>query len=366
MTIRDVVESIPLIDNHAHPVEPLAAETVRTNFADYFTEGDLSATHARHTLNYRAALSLLAERFDADEESALLERRSGVALEPYARDLIGETNTEVILADDGFPDVSPAEFRAYTDAEVRPLLRIEPVIEALLESRTEFDAFERAFDDRIEDAIDGEHVGLKTIVAYRAGLEVAAPDRSAARRAFDDVRTDWGGRIEDPTLLGYLVHRACDLAGERGVPIQFHTGFGDPDAHPRRVDPTLLADLVAAHPETPIVLLHAGYPYVREGGYVTATYDNAYLDISLAVPFVQHGSERVVESALELAPSTKVLYGSDAFSVPELYVLASRRGRDALATVLEELIEDGFVDEAYAETIARNVLRENVQRLYDL
>ncbi len=68
---------------------------------------------------------------------------------------------------------------------------------------------------------------------------------------------------------------------------------------------------------------------------MTATYPNVYLDLSLAIPFAQHGSERVVSTAMELAPTTKLLYGSDGFSVPELYVLAARRFRDALASTLE-------------------------------
>lgn len=371
MGIRETVEETVLVDNHAHPVEPLDGETIQGSFAGYFTEGDLPPRDARHTLNYRAALGILAERFDADgddgaDEDALLARRAAVDLEPYSRELIASTDTGTILVDDGYPDVSPAEFRAYTDATVHPLLRIEPVVEELIDGHSRFDAFDAAFEERVARALDGEYVGLKSIVAYRRGLNVGNPDRADARAAFGELRRDWDGRIDQPVLLDYLVHRACDLAGEREAPVQFHTGFGDPDAHPRRVDPTHLVECIEAHPETPIVLLHAGYPYVGQAGYVTATYPNVYLDLSLAVPFVQHGAERVVSTAMELAPTTKLLYGSDAFSTPELYALAARRFRDALATLLEALIEDGIVRERCAETVAENVLRGNATRLYDL
>jgi hypothetical protein len=366
MDIRETVAGIGLIDNHAHPVAPLRGETIRSSFARYFTEGDLSMADARHTLNYRAALALLAERFDGEREDELLAQRADVDLESYSRTLIEETDTDAILVDDGYPDTSPAEFRAYTTAEIHPLLRIEPVAERLIDEHDGFAAFEEAFEDAIDGALADGYVGLKTIVAYRSGLDIGAPARSAASAAFAAARTDWDGRLTDARLLEYLVHRACTLAGERGVPIQFHTGFGDPDAHPRRVAPALLADVITSHPSTDIVMLHAGYPHVREAGYVTSTYENAYLDLSLAIPFVQHGCERVIESALELAPTTKVLYGSDACWVPERYVLAERRTRASLASVLERLVANDFIDEDYAVTVARNVLRGNAERLYGL
>jgi len=99
---------------------------------------------------------------------------------------------------------------------------------------------------------------------------------------------------------------------------------------------------------------------------VTATYPNVHLDASLAIPFAQHGASRVLSTAMELVPTTKLLYGSDAFSTPELYVLAARRFRAALVEVLEGLVADGIVTGRYAETAAENVLRGNARRLYDL
>ena len=366
MSIRDVVASTPLVDNHAHAVEPLDAETVTESFAGFFTEGDLSPEHARHTLNYRAALDLLAERFGEADEATLLRRRADVDLEPYARELIAETNTETILVDDGFPDVGPEAFAAYTDASVRPVHRIENVAEELVPAHDSLAAFEDAFAEALDDALGGDFVALKTVVAYRTGLRVRAHDRDELRRAYDEVRRDWDGRVEHPALNDHLVRLAAEAAAVHGAPLQFHTGFGDADAHPRFVDPTYLYEFLRDYPDTPVVLLHAGYPYTRAAGYVTATLDNVYLDLSLATPFVQHGVEPLVSQALELAPTSKLLYASDAFSVPELYALAARRFRADLTSVLERLHDDGFVSESYAEDVARRILRENAVRLYDL
>jgi len=366
MSIRETVREIPLVDNHAHAVETLPAAGFAESFAGVFTEGDLTHRDARHTLNYRAALGVLAERFEEADEETLLSRRAEADLGSYTRDCVAETNTETILVDVGYPETPLSTFRGYVDADVYPLFRLEPVIEELLAANREFAAFEGAFVDRVEEALAGEHVALKSIAAYRRGLAVENPDRETARAAFRALQQGWDGRIDDPRLLDYCLHRALELAGEHDAPVQFHTGFGDPDAHPRAVNPTHLVECIEAHPETAIVLLHGGYPHVGEAGYVTATYPNVHLDLSLAVPFAQHGARRIVSTAMELAPTTKLLYGSDAFSTPELFVLAERRFRNALAGTLERVVEQGIVDERYAEGTAHRILRENAIELYEL
>lgn len=370
MTLRETVEGIPLVDNHAHAVESLPREGFEAAFAAVFTEGNLDPADARHTLNYRAALGVLAEQLgDADDgldEGALLARRAEVDLAEYTRECLAQTNTETVLVDVGYPDTPLSTFREYTDADVRPLLRLEPVVEDLLDEYGEFETFEEAFDRRVTEALDGEYVALKSIAAYRRGLDVGNPAREEARAAFGEVLDSWSGRLEHPVLLDYCLHRGLRTAGKKGAPVQFHTGFGDPDAHPRRVNPTHLVECIETHPGTEIVLLHGGYPHVGEAGYMTATYRNVHLDLSLAVPFAQHGARRVISTAMELAPTSKLLYGSDAFSTPELFVLGARRFREGLAVALEDVVDQGIVDVEYAETAARKVLRENAIELYDL
>ena len=365
MALHEAVLQIPIVDNHAHPVQELSAGEITESFPTYFVEGDLPPEQARHALHYRAALSLLRERFDVETEAELLEARTAVDLQSYSQEVIGETNTEVILADDGYPETTLAEFKSYTDAEIQPVRRIEPIIEALLSEHDDFTAFEAAFEQRIEQALSNS-VSLKSIIAYRTGLDITQPDSEAASEAFANVKEEFDGRIADSTLHEYLLHRATDLAGAAGKPVQLHTGFGDIDAHPRYVDPTYLYEYLRIHQETPVVLLHGGYPYVRSAGYMTSTFPNAYLDVSLAVPFVQHGVAPLLRHVLELTPTTKLLYGSDAFVLPEIYLLAARRIRTDLATVLQSLVNEEYLTADYAETTARRILRENAVNLYDL
>ena len=368
MTIRNTIDGIQLVDNHAHPVMELPEEEITKAFPTYFTEGDLEVEDARHTVHYRQVLRLLSDQFEGEDKSDLLAARAQVNLEDYARDLIDETSTDVILADDGFPNTSPAEFEAYTSARVEPLLRLEPIIEELIPEHEDLDSLVSAFEDRVTAALNAEYVGLKSIIAYRSGLDIAPPADAldAAEAAYRDVRDIFDGRLKEAAIIEHCLHRATAIAGNYGVPVQLHTGFGDGDAHTRFVDPSYLYDYLCAHSEAPVVLLHAGYPYVRTAGYVTSTFSNAYLDLSLANPFIQHGVKPMLRQALETVPATKLLYGSDAYTIPELYVLAADRIREDLTSVLEDLVSDGYYTEAYAEDVARMILRENALDLYGL
>jgi hypothetical protein len=366
MTLHRTIESIPLIDNHAHGVRPFGEDLTPEEFASRFTEGGPSP-HARHTLYYRNALEFLKEYFDVETEAAVVEKRAAVEFDTFARDLFDRANISHILQDTGTPpDSSPRTLGRYTDADVRPVLRVENEVERLIGAHEGFSRFVRELRELLVDAVTEDHVGLKSIVAYRTGLDVSNPSRSEAAMAFHEVKRDWSGRLEHPVLLDFTAHLAAEVAGENDVPIQFHSGFGDADAHPRYVDPGYLWEFMNQHPETDIVLLHASYPYARTAGYIVSVLENVYLDIGMTIPFIQHGVGPLLRQVLELAPSTKIMYSSDGHYVPEWHYFGAERIRADLAVTLEELIEDGFVTPDYAETIARNMLRENAERVYSL
>lgn len=364
--IEETVFSTPLIDVHAHPVEELSSDTIKKSFADYFGEGAISTEHKRHTINYRAVLKLLRDYFGDLKEEELLKKRANVDLKTYSKEMIDKTNSEIILTDDGFPDVSPAEFEKYTNSTVLPILRLETLVESLIDKKMNFEDFIDKFEYKVKKALDDDYIGLKSIIAYRCGLDIKDPSLKEAKESYREVVQEWNGRIANENLLGYILNISSDIAEKYDVPIQFHTGFGDPDAHPYKIDPSALFDFAEQNPKTDIIVLHAGYPYVRKSGYITSCFDNVYVDLSLTIPFVQHGSKQVIREILELAPTTKVLYGSDAFSNPEIYVLAANRIRNDLSTVLNDLVEEEYITEDYAIESAKRILRNNTKRLYDL
>ena len=69
--------------------------------------------------------------------------------------------------------------------------------------------------------------------------------------------------------------------------------------------------IIEAYPDTPIVLLHASYPYTRDAGYLTSVYNNVYLDFGEVFPFLSGDGQRsVIRQVLELAPTNKILWSS--------------------------------------------------------
>lgn len=193
--------------------------------------------------------------------------------------------------------------------------------------------------ERVAAARADGFAALKTVLAYRGGLELA--------RADEEVR--------DRLLAALAANRDT---GDP-LPLQVHTGFGDPDVLLARSDPSLLKPLLERFPETPFVLLH-GYPFHRQAGWLASVYPNVFFDLSLTIPHVARPAA-VLAEAIELAPLSKLLYASDAVRTPELYLLAAVWWRDALAAVLGPLLGD---DEALAA--GRLILRDNAVGLYRL
>ena len=74
----------------------------------------------------------------------------------------------------------------------------------------------------------------------------------------------------------------------------------------------------------------------------------------------------MLRDMLGMAPFSKLMFATDAFTMPEIFWLAARWGRWGLARVLDELVEDGFLLEDEALRAAEEILAENARRLYAL
>jgi uncharacterized protein len=293
-------------------------------------------------------------------EEAVHRHRLAADPEAYAASLLRATGTEWLLVDDGYPP--PGEGWGWermgelAACRARPIMRIERVAEEALRAGAALDELRDRVRGEVASARSRGFAALKTIVAYRGGLEVGPPDPAAAAAALAAGRTL--GPASRP-LVELVLWDALEANGADPLPVQVHTGFGDPDLRLPRADPSLLAPLVERFPETPFVLLHC-YPYARAAGWIAAVYANVWLDLSLTVPHVA-APARALREALELAPLSKLLYASDAARTPELYFLAARWWREALAEVLADALP---TDEA--EVAGRWILRENALSLYRL
>ncbi len=104
---------------------------------------------------------------------------------------------------------------------------------------------------------------------------------------------------------------------------------------------------------------------MQEAGYLASVYPQVYVDFGLAIPFLSvSGMREAIRQLLELTPTTKLMYASDAHSIPELYYLGAKWGRQLLKEVLEQAVIDSDITVAEAEAIAMGILRENALSLY--
>jgi uncharacterized protein len=300
-------------------------------------------------VTYRRAIAVLAEHFGCEPtERAVYERRLATDPGEYAASLLRATNTELLLVDEGFPpaDVatSPQELGELAGCEARPVMRIEQVAESL--GVQALDALQGA----VAGARARGYVALKTIAAYRGGL-----DLDALSPAPPDTARLVGAPVRG-VLLAAL--EANEATGDP-LPVQVHTGFGDSDLLLPSARPSLLKPLIERFRHTTFVLLHC-YPFVREAGWLAHVYGNVFFDLSLTIPHVARPAAALYE-ALELAPVSKLLYASDASRTPELYLLAARWWREALGEALPALLP-----EPDAARAARMILRENALAVYRL
>ena len=136
-------------------------------------------------------------------------------------------------------------------------------------------------------------VGLKSILAYRATLRIdygsptPAEVEAAAGRWLAEIEQTGTVRLTDPVIERHLIWTGADVARERGFPIQFHIGIGDPDIELHRVDPSHLTPWIKAVEPWgfPITLLHC-YPFHREAGLMAENFPQVYFDVGFALNWV--------------------------------------------------------------------------------
>jgi len=373
------LDAIPVLDQHCHGLLRDGGVTDAAGYARFFTESGDPGMHARHaqeTIFYRWAIRELATLLGcAPTTEAVLATRGNESADALARRLLGEANIAVLLVDHGYrtdETVPPSDMATLLPCRVLPILRLETLAQELIVRHETFDAMLDAYFATVEGARADGFVGLKSIIAYRTGLAVQMTSRAEAAAAFGPVkelaRRDGRLRLASKSLNDYLLLRALDIAERHAMPVQIHTGFGDSDLDLRETNPLHLRPLLESgrYANVPFVLLHASYPYTRELGYLAAMYPNVWADVGLAIPQLAAEIPAMLRQLLALAPTTKVVYSSDASQIPELFWLAARWGRRGLGTVLDELVNLDALDAGEALTVARRILGSNAAAIYGL
>jgi predicted TIM-barrel fold metal-dependent hydrolase len=380
MTQIDLSE-ISVVDNHCHGLyreqRPADVAAWRRHFTES-SDAELPARHVEMMLSYSRLTRAMASFLGcAPEEAAVLAARSARDDDALIADLLRAAKIDVLLVDGGYPP--PERVRANTEVaalgrcQVAPILRLEVLMQELIAAHATLEAVEEALRAALADIRAAGYVGLKSIAAYRTGLEIRTWTAEEAQAAFDEARQEvaahGGLRLAHKPLLDTLLHVAFAEAARQVVPVQFHTGYGDTDMDLRQGNPLHLRAVLedGRYRGMPVVLLHACWPFTREGGYLAAVYSNVWLDLSYGIPFLSAGEQMAfTQAALAVAPVSKLLYSSDGVGVPELHWLSALEGRRVLRQVLEKCVEMGDLARAEAERAGEAILRENARGLYGL
>jgi hypothetical protein len=345
----------------------------------YFTESpdeSMRTHHVAHTAFYRRLIRAMSQYFGvAGSEESVLEARAGRTTEELVSSMFRDASIAGVVIDTGYPEpdkvLPEGAFRSASAARRASLLRLEVRFQELVAEHKTYDGLVSAVRDELRGARRAGYAGFKSVVGYRTGLAVerwpAEDARSAFGRAREEVERSGAVRLGHKPLLDTLLHLAFEIAAAQELPVQFHVGYGDPDADLRKASPLELRNVLEerAYRSMPVVLLHGCWPYVREGAYLAAVYGNAYLDVSYAIPFLSRGEMlAMTRGALAAAPFTKVMYSSDGARIPELHWLGARDGRRALSAALGELVADGDLDVAEARRAGERILHDNAYELY--
>lgn len=387
------LSALPVVDAHCHPFVkqgPLTPEqfTDLVSFpggsVEYMAEGGLALDDdltdeiqgvRRDVVYFRYLVRQLAQFFGCEDDLESVIEAHNLAVADYAghvKRLFDDCGLTALVTDFGYPKplLDRAQFTADMPVEVVAIYRVEPLIAELLKEDIEWGEFRQRYDDALAGAIAHEgYRGLKSVIAYRTGLDISPLSRSPDQglQSWDALQRGTGGGAMKK-LRDHLLCRALELCLEYKVPLQIHTGIGDHEVNLTLCRPALLMDLLRfpAFRACKVVLVHSGYPYCAEAGFMANVLPRVYCDVSEGVPFAAAASRRIYSEVLEMAPLSKVAYGSDGFNLPEIYYVGAKLGKAALARALEDLVAGDLLSQAEAQHAAGLILAGNARRLYAL
>jgi uncharacterized protein len=368
------------VDNHCHGILRSQNFDDLISWRRAFTESadpGMPREHVASTAFYQRLIRTLAAFFDCEpEEEAVFAARAEIDATELTSELLRAANVEILLIDTGYPppeEILPAgELAELADCRTEPMLRLETLMERLLSEHDSLREAKEALAAALDDVRGQGYLALKSIVAYRTGLNVGEWTEEAVEASFREYKLAAGegsARLTHKPLLDTLLHVAFAEAARQEVPVQFHVGYGDADTDLLLGNPLHLRAVLGRteYRSMPVVLLHECYPYTREGGYLAAIYENVYLDLSYGIPLLGYGEMLTfTRQALGVAPISKLLYSSDGKGVPELHWMSAIDGRHVLGQALEDLVAHTELTIPEAEAAGEDVLRGNAIRLYRL
>jgi hypothetical protein len=240
-----------------------------------------------------------------------------------------------------------------------------------------------ALDRTLEIAVASGCRGFKNMSAYYRPLGLGHVTTSEAESALKvllaatPLRTNmWDVPVYgEPSLTAalkiyqdYLFKHVYIRAAELERPIIIHTAVAlHPALRPDFNDPKPLYDVFQdediVRAGTRFVLIHTGYPSHQVVAAMIGQFPNVYTDVSFYSKY-PGVLEEVYRALLALAPSEKIMHGSDANTVPEEIGYCCWNSRAVLAKVLGEY--QSYYGWTASDTMkaASNVLHDNARKIF--
>lgn len=410
--LRAFIQSIRAFDNHAHPVLPPPNDNTDRNFDALAVDNMVPETDPVAWRQDNPQLSAAWAALWDFHGSAPLDRKGMQALQAararvkaregshYAEWVLDRAGIDTMLANriEMGPGVEPPRFRwvPYVDALIFPLdnsgLAAEnpdrvyffPLEDKLRDAYLQaagLKAIPATLDEYLDMVViptleqqrrEGA-VAVKFEVAYLRSLDFSNPTHAQAAEVY--ARWAAGGR-PDPAanklLQDFLFRVFARECGRLGMAVHLHGMAGAGRYYDVAGTNPLLLESVLDDPalkDTRFILLHGGWPYVREAGALLQK-PNFYLDLSQqTLSFSPRTLAGWLREWLETYPD-KVLFGTDGYPYSDFLGweestwIAGHNGREALGIALTGMLRDGEISRARANTIAEEVLRTTAEHLY--
>lgn len=396
-----------ILDHHCHAFLPEKETARNVSLAQLLHWTNAPEEENTNLLLYRRVLKELARilKCNSNDEKEILAKRNKAYPSgnrekqiDYVGKLFDDTKISWLFFDTGYPssqypDSYDADLESLSEVFVKQkfnfIFRLDELMWRLFKENLPFDEMLNKYVAGLRKAVKKDGcIGFKSANAYCFGLDIHDRDKQDARKAYEELRNkrlltvSIGEKMAKfpyfyPTLpesiekekavRDFLTCRGIEESINLDVPLQVHTGVGDtPIINPYKFNPIYLIDIFKDPKlgKAKFVLVHAGYPYVEETGWLVNGFPNVYADLSEMIPWMHIGIRQKLLQLMEMAPMNKIMYGSDGGKFPESYWIAAILVKQELSNALQELVDSRYIDEDYAYKIGSWILSENAKRVY--
>ncbi|MCP4639982.1 MAG: amidohydrolase family protein [bacterium] len=415
--LRNMIDSIAVVDTHEHIPPEDAARDNRLGFFGFFehyVSSDLVSAgmpreslealrdpanglsdaerwalmasywpHVRTTGYGRAMLEYMGDLFGIDDINdstyAELSKRIRAAQGPgWYRTVLKEKASIACSLVITWPGQSVAVDREFfravpiLDHYATPATRAD--LEALeTESGMTIQTLDQlmAAQEGTLDRFAGEGiVAVKIFLAYRRTLLFERVPQSDAGRAFDRI---WLSQAQDLTfedlkpLQDFMTRRLIGLATDRGLPVQVHTGLQEGNGnYVENSNPTLLTNVFMEHQDARFDLFHAGWPFSGKVAALAKNFPSVFANLCWVHAISPRIAADTLHDWVETVPGNKIFaVGGDSNYVEGAYGHC-KIARRVTVDVLAAKVEEGYLGEDEALTLARRLLRDNAAEFYRL